>query len=531
MSDRQAPTPGRFDRYARPAALVGALVICGVALRTLVLFLAAMLPAIGDPVEYDYGEGIVWQQMRQMFDGRGYGPIDSFPSIVFHYPPVYHAVTWAVARLGGFDELAAGRGVSLAATLGIALLLGLIAARLARVPTRAAGLVCGLAACVAALGFPPVMLWARVMRVDMLACALSLGGFYLAMLALRRPRLIHLAALAFVAGVYAKQTMVAAPAAVFLVLLVLRPRLALAGIATSVAAGLIVMATLSVETHGGFIRHIFIYNINRLALSRLLRAAAVIAFQTPYLALALYALLGIARDLARVCEGARGWAGVRDRLAGDPLSIQRLMLVAYLVVTTPMLAMIAKVGASVNYLIEWMLVVSVFVGLSIREIAGAAFPSRDGAGDRRPRLPILLMLPVALVFQATMMAGMRLEGPVHSARRAAALAALSARIRAADRPVISDNMVLLIRSGKEVVWEPAIFEELARTRFYDERPFVQKVRRRDFAFFLTNGARGSDLFDQRYTPAVADAMDAAYPQTQRVAGLVAHLPAGAPPIR
>jgi 4-amino-4-deoxy-L-arabinose transferase-like glycosyltransferase len=527
VTDARADPPEWPERYARPLGLLATALIWVAVLRTLILFLMATLPAIGDPAEYDYGEGIVWQQMRMMFAGKGYVPIDSFPSIVFHYPPVYHAVTWAVARLGGFDEVAAGRGVSLAATFVIALLLGLITTQLIQGSSRLARLICGLAAGAVVLSFPPVVLWARVMRVDMVACALSLGGFYLAMLALRRPRLIHLAALAFVAGVYAKQTMIAAPASVFLVLLALRPRLAIAGIATSVTAGLIVLATLTLETSGGFPKHIFLYNINRIDLSQIAAAVKVVTVEAPYLVLAFCGFLYVANALVRTSRGAQGWADLRARLDGDPLSIQRLMVIVYLVLTTLMLAMIAKIGASVNYLIEWMLVIGMLVGLSAQAAAEAAFPPSAG----RPNLAMIVLLPVAFAVQAMMTPGIEVPGPPHSVRRAGELAALSSRIRTADRPVISDNMVLLIRSGKPVVWEPAIFAELAHTDFYDERPFVKKVRNGDFAFFLTDGERGSNLFDSRYSAAVADAMDSAYPKKQALAGLVVHLPANAPLIR
>ena len=76
-----------------------------------------------------------------------------------------------------------------------------------------------------------------------------------------------------------------------------------------------------------------------------------------------------------------------------------------------------------------------------------------------------------------------------------------------------------------MLWEPAIFAELASTGDWDERPFVRRIRNREFAFFVTWGQRGFDRFDERYNPAVADAIDAAYPITQRAAGLIVHRPA------
>jgi hypothetical protein len=97
----------------------------------------------------------------------------------------------------------------------------------------------------------------------------------------------------------------------------------------------------------------------------------------------------------------------------------------------------------------------------------------------------------------------------------------------ADKPVISDDMVLLLRSGREVLWESSIFAELASTGRWDERPFVRRIRDGEFAFFVTWGQRGHYRFDERYNPAVADAIDAAYPVKQETAGLTIHRRAAA----
>jgi hypothetical protein len=87
-------------------------------------------------------------------------------------------------------------------------------------------------------------------------------------------------------------------------------------------------------------------------------------------------------------------------------------------------------------------------------------------------------------------------------------------------------MVLLKRAGKPVVWEPAIFAELASEGLWDRHPFIEMIHCRRFAFFVTVGARGDALFDHRYDGAVADAMDRAYPVRREMAGLVLHLPRG-----
>ena len=102
---------------------------------------------------------------------------------------------------------------------------------------------------------------------------------------------------------------------------------------------------------------------------------------------------------------------------------------------------------------------------------------------------------------------------------------LSARIRAAQKPVISDNMVLLVRNQRPVLWEPGIFAELASVGMWDEEPFVRRIRRGEFAMFVTMGTRGTKVFDSRYNRRVADAIDDCYPFKQVLAGYTLHLPA------
>src|ERR1700757_4645094 len=87
------------------------------------------------PYEFDYGEGIVlWQAAHVTRLASAYAPIAQYPYIVFHYPPLYHAVSWAVSRLTG-DLLFAGRLVSLVSTIALCLTLGWTVYR--AVPARA----------------------------------------------------------------------------------------------------------------------------------------------------------------------------------------------------------------------------------------------------------------------------------------------------------------------------------------------------------------------------------------------------------
>ena len=74
---------------------------------------------------------------------------------------------------------------------------------------------------------------------------------------------------------------------------------------------------------------------------------------------------------------------------------------------------------------------------------------------------LAICLPVTLALGAAFAPLSPSDYGVNSSR-ARGLAQLSAEIVATQKPVVSDDMVLLIRSGQEVLWEPAIFAELAK---------------------------------------------------------------------
>ena len=89
-------------------------------------------------------------------------------------------------------------------------------------------------------------------------------------------------------------------------------------------------------------------------------------------------------------------------------------------------------------------------------------------------------------------------------------------------------MVMLLRNHQRVVWEPAIFAQLSSTRVWDEKPLVAHIRRNEFEMFITDGPRGIGFYASRYDPAVADAMNAAYPVKLPLAGYTLDLPADTP---
>src|ERR1019366_5031225 len=217
--------------------------------------------------ELDYAEGIVWQQAELIPGPHMYGDIQQYPFLVFHYPPLYHVIVNAAASLG-WSWLAAGRVVSMLSLLATAVFTGLFVKEasspwddpvserpdLARHAPVVAGLVAGLLI----FSLDPLRFWARVARVDLLACALEGFGMYLGLRALRRGGQLHAAAFVFLAALFTKQTVLMGAAATFMVAFYHDWRGTLRVAVAAGSFGVAVFIILTIVNHGGFPRHIIL---------------------------------------------------------------------------------------------------------------------------------------------------------------------------------------------------------------------------------------------------------------------------------
>ena len=135
----------------------------------------------------------------------------------------------------------------------------------------------------------------------------------------------------------------------------------------------------------------------------------------------------------------------------------------------------------------------------------------------------LLLMPLPIALHALFSPAVSYTA-IETPERLSALNALAARVAAAHKPIISDEMVMLLTSGKSVVWEPAIFAELASKGTWDERPLIKRIHNHEFAMFITADAGGNQMFQRRYNPAVAAAINQDYPIVSYYAGYNARLP-------
>jgi multidrug transporter EmrE-like cation transporter len=471
-----------------------------------------IIAAIPFPYALDYNEGIVWQQMNDILAGHGYAPINGFPAIVYHYPPVYHLTSATVAALG-IDPLSAGRIVSLLATMGSTLLVVLLTRPWLETGYSKGQRIAGMAgAAVCLLGCKGVQDWAPLMRVDPLACFFALLGLWLAICAVERPRLVYWASIAFVLSVFTKQNSVLTAAAGLGALFFYRPSLAIRGILTCIALGIAVLTLLIWLTHGEVLKHLVLYNINRFDLSRLMPNILEATEVRDRVLLAM--------DIVGVI-----WISVHARHSPSPGGAKALTnrhaTIILLALSTIYLVSTAKFGSSSAYYMQWEAAFAVFGGVAI-----AAFMQKGQnlfQKDRNLAGFVCLMVPLLAILTAAVTTGPSHLRLIREFREQGDQ--LAEVIRPLHGDILSTEMVLLLRTGHRVVWEPAIFRELAIAGRWDESILIKRIKSHQIAAVLSDGDRGYRWFDEQFSPKIVNAMDGALPRKIHFGLRILHLPA------
>jgi len=449
------------------------------------------LAAIRHSGELDYGEGIVWQQAVLIPGPSMYGTSPDLPFIVFHYPPLYYLVTHLA---GAFtpDLLAAGRLVSALSAVAIAIMVGALV--LAATPLGSRRMLRFAFAAIAGLlayNAHALRIWSLFMRVDTLAVALALSGILVAARSSGRWRSTACALLLCVAAVYCKQTELPAGLAIFSIAMLRNPRAAIAASSIALVAGLVPLVGLELATHGGFLHNIVSDNINRFDFTT---GKRTLEAEMPSLPLALLI----------VCAGvylvprADSWRALARGLS-DRVTAARALLLLHFALSTLMLATIFKSGSNFNYFLDWLCIGSALAGVFLHDITGKVRSA-----------PIILGTLCAVVLASPT----RFMPDHPSASDQARQNALVQRVRAAAKPVASEDMVLLMRAGKPLIYEPAIVTELTALGRWDERPLVEMIASGGFAFMLTEDDQPGPT--ARRSPAVDAAMRAVYPVVEEL---------------
>jgi hypothetical protein len=456
------------------------------------------------PVELDYGEGpLMWQVQHVMERGSAYGPLETGPLVIWNYPPAYLLVVRGVWKVQG-DLLWSGRLVSFVSGLSVEFLLAAIIYGF--LPRRFGRLVrlCAAGTGLLFLCTEAAVLWLPLMRVDLLGLLATYLGLFLFLSAGQRPWRAYLGFGCFFVAAYVKQTYLAAPLACFLATLVVAPKRALRLGLMLVISGAAVFWLGMVWTNGGFARHLILYNVHRFSVGRALSGVAanlgdVRLFLVP---------LGMVVLLAAVRVREVGLGRTRElwkaRLRRSPLTMVLAVELMHWFFCFLLSFAYGKTGATINYFLEsnaaLCVVAGVAVGLLLWEVKRAPRLTATGA--------LALVIPFVLAGQ-TLYTVLNAFVPgalvkTHESEEMEAYRRFTPRLASVPGPVLSDDMVLLLRAGKDIVFEPATMCMTAEVRRWDESGFARRLESKDFGLIMVSRP---DIWDPRLTAAMHGAYE------------------------
>jgi hypothetical protein len=445
------------------------------------------------PYPVDYGEGPILDQVMRLskFQNIYKTDIQHLPFTVTNYPPVYQIAQVPFAWIVG-PAYWYGRGISTLSVIAAAIFIILIISVITK--DWLAGILGGLVL----LAIPYSMYWAPFCRVDSLALGLSMAGVFVIIRWPDSRKGVILSGLFLVLGVYTRQSyaLAAPPAAFFWLIGNRRWKRAfqLVVVVAGVGVGLFLLLTLI--TRGGFYFNIVTANVNPFHWDMVRNYKNDIWRYMRYIVISSALFLACAW-----CLKSKIWWLAAPYLIGGILSA----------------ITIGKSGSNVNYLLEFS------AGISL--VAGAII-STPGRSLWLLKIPLILLLAwqVNTLYHWTDQSYYPWTmGRVNSQR--ADIQKLLDNVHLANGPVLADEfMGLIVLDGRQLSFQPFEFKQLSIAKVWDETPFLDAIRNKQFAMILLYEPQAWDSRHERWTQAQLDAIATNYIQAGFYAETLVLLP-------
>ena len=393
--------------------------------------------------EFTQPESVVAaQSMMLAHEGTLYYDLNRFPHTVCAYTPIFYCLEAALSKFG-IPVYPAGRLISFIALLGIFSLIW----RLLMLYTKDAayawmGVL--LAACTSLL-----LNWGTVAQVDTLAVFFSIAAFYqYSRYEIGGERTLLWAALFAVLAFFTKQTALACPAAI-VVLLWLKQRATSLRFAAGIAAAVVVVSlALNTATHGAFLANTVFANMFPLAVEKLNQHVR-------------YILIASGQLILIVAVGAR--KAVRG--PARPLFIYLGLALSVLAVTSP------KIGSDSNYQIEFTILTILCACLSLYALGFYGFcRSRGKTWIALLQLPLAIYVLLNLrIFESVV--AMRV---VNEQQFRSQIAALERTIGRQGR-VLSTEIDAMVHLRGRLEVEPLVYSMMVAAGRSDPKPLYHEL--------------------------------------------------------
>jgi len=431
--------------------VVSAILGAAIAVQVILFFLHAY-QAIAFPYQLDYGEGPILQIALEVARGRPmYPSVAQPPYLIASYEPAYYLLSALGVKLFGVGFWW-GRLVSTLSVLATALFAALI------VWDRTRHRFASLVTCGTILAMPHFMVWATLMRVDAMALAFAVAGFWLF---LRGARWAGIPL--FSLGVFTRRTTVAAMGAAYLGDAhrrgLRRATIAFALQATLIAA-LLIGANL--VTRGGMYAQLKLHTATSLGKAWTWQQ--------------LWSLLWVPGNPSPLKLWPAYFAMTLIAAVWAAFHREARVMLLWFVLACAIFLTSGRIGSAHNYLMEPTAIGAMMFGIMYAVLSGGV-----GRGVREPRAAPrvgLMLLAGALAAQMVwttqhLPETLSVLQPRVDPRASQHIIEL---VKQADGPALVEDTGLALLAGKEPPLMPFEFTMMARAKALDPEPVYRAVR-------------------------------------------------------
>jgi hypothetical protein len=445
---RSQPLPRR--RALIHGVLILPVVLAGIALTATFVYVAISSISTRWPITYPEGAQVA-AFMRIRAGEPLYPEFLAYPYVVAPYPPMLYLANAAVSGifgLGAYESTVVGRVLTLLASLGVMVLIGMLALR------EGAGRLAAVAAAAFFLPIPLLDQWGFAVRPDLPAILLSLAAGWVF---LRSPRLTWLAGGLTALALLTKLTAISMPVSIMLLLVLTRRFRQAVVFGGAAAATFAVLAggTLALS-HGEAFGHTIIANANPLLP---MQHAVSVFTRLPTMAW---------------FPGAVATAGMVALIVTRRLKLSAIYWLATLGVG---LYTLRGRGGDVNYLIE--------AGAATCWLGAHGLHAiwrRLRAGQPRFVVLSVLVTAAALIWGVRTFNFWRTDGGVNTDRR------LPMDEIAAVESVLAEEPTMVLLAGKPLlVSDPFNLSQLQTAGSFDPAGLVQRIRDHEYDLVVMRG--------------------------------------------
>lgn len=440
------------------------------------------------PYDVDNSEAYLVYQGQRLAQGKGlYRPIEQMPFLVDNYPPAYPALLALGYKIGGVN-FHWPRLLSFAASILTAALIGLWVWRLTQ------DRISAFFSTLAYLSFYHVYDWGALARVDAVGVCFAV----LALVLFHRTRSWKTALPLLLFALFTRQTLFAAPLAIFFALFFANRRPAFLFAASLIGAGFLILSVLALLTSGGALTHLVLYNANEF------RPFDIWVYFRHWTIL--YPVWG--------CIPALMLLLLPYKAEAEDLGLPLLFWFTLFAIGEALLC--GKIGSAPNYLLTLVCATCVGLGVVLSQLREMA---------RQSERPVY-SLPYALFLLASFF---QLLGNWHwphshadwsltPSRELAYQGATVQRLLAqTPGPALTDRAGAALMAGHPPVFEPFICTQLARQGLWDQTMLLEPIRKKEFPVVALQFDLSAPKWDtERFTVEMIDALRENYSLANQV---------------